>query len=44
MKKNNILKKKKHLNIQKTKTMASGPITSRQTDGEKIKTLIDFLF
>ena len=29
-------------NIQKTKIMASGPITSWQIDGEKIETLIDF--
>ena len=31
------------LNIQKTKFMASGPITSRQTDGETIKTATDFI-
>ena len=31
-------------NIQKTKIMASGPITSWQIDGEKIKTVTDFLF
>ena len=30
------------LNIQKTKIMASGPITSWQIDGEKMKTLTDF--
>ena len=30
---------KKKLNIQKTEIMASGPITSRQIDGEKVKTL-----
>ena len=32
------------LNIQKTKIMASGPITSRQTDGETMETVTDFLF
>ena len=32
------------LNIQKTKIMASGPITSCQIDGETVKTVIDFLF
>ena len=32
------------LNIQKTKTMASGPITSWQRDGETIETLTDFIF
>ena len=31
-------------NIQKTKIMASGPITSWQIDGEKVETLTDFLF
>ena len=31
------------LNIQKTKIMASGPITSCQTDGEKVVTVTDFL-
>ena len=31
------------LNIQKTKTMASGPITSWQTDGEKTETVTDFI-
>ena len=30
------------LNIQKTKIMASGPITSWQTDGEKVETVIEF--
>ena len=29
------------LNIQKTKTMASGPITSRQIDGETMETVTD---
>ena len=32
------------LNIQKTKIMASGPITSWQTDGETMETLTDFIF
>ena len=32
------------LNIQKTKIMASGPITSWQTEGEKVKAVTDFLF
>ena len=32
------------LNIQKTKFMASGPITSRQTDGETLETVTDFPF
>ena len=32
------------LSIQKTKIMASGPITSRQIDGEKMETLTDFIF
>ena len=32
------------LNIQKTKIMASGPITSWQIDGETVETLTDFIF
>ena len=32
------------LNIQKTKIMASGPITSWQTEGGKVEAMIDFLF
>ena len=32
------------LNIQKTKIMASGPITSWQTDGEAMETVADFIF
>ena len=32
------------LNIQKTKTMASGPITSWQIDGETVETVLDFIF
>ena len=33
-----------NLNIQKTKIMASGPITSWQTDGETMETVSDFIF
>ena len=44
----NLKKKKKKaglkLNIQKTKIMAPGPITSRQIDGETMETVIDFIF
>ena len=32
------------LNIQKTKIMASGPITSWQMDGETLETVSDFIF
>ena len=32
------------LNIQKTKIMASGPITSRQIDGETVERVADFIF
>ena len=32
------------LNIQKTKIMASSPITSWQTEGEKVETVTDFVF
>ena len=31
------------LNIQKTKIMASGPITSREIDGETMETVTDFI-
>ena len=31
-------------NIQKTKIMASGPITSWQTDGQTVETVADFIF
>ena len=31
------------LNIQKTKIMASGPITSWEIDGEKVETVLDFI-
>ena len=33
-----------NLNIQKTKIMASGPITSWEIDGETVETLSDFIF
>ena len=43
-----MVKKKKKvglkLNIQKTKIMASGPITSWQIDGETMETVTDFIF
>ena len=32
------------LNIQKTKIMASGPITSLQTDGETMETVTEFIW
>ena len=32
------------LNIQKPKIMASGPITSREIDGETMETVADFIF
>ena len=32
------------LNIQKTKIMASGPITSWEMDGETVETVSDFIF
>ena len=32
------------LNIQKTKIMASGPITSWQIGGERVETVADFIF
>ena len=40
------MKKKKglKLNIQKTKIVASGPITSWQVDGETMETVTDFIF
>ena len=31
------------LNIQKTRIMASGPISSWQTDGETVETVVDFI-
>ena len=33
-----------NLNIQKTKIMASGPITSREIDGETVEIVSDFIF
>ena len=32
------------LNIQRTNIMASGPITSREIDGETVETVSDFIF
>ena len=32
------------VNIQKTKIMASGPITSREIDGETVETVSDFIW
>ena len=32
------------LSIHKTKTMASGPITSQQIDGETVETVADFIY
>ena len=32
------------LNIQKTKIMSSGPITSWEIDGERVETVSDFIF
>ena len=32
------------LNIQKTKIMASSPVTSWQIDGETVETVVDFIF
>ena len=32
------------LNIQKTKIMVSGPITSWEIDGETVETVLDFIF
>ena len=32
------------LSIQKTKIMASGPITSREIDGETVETVVDYFF
>ena len=32
------------LNIQKTKIMASGPITSQEIDGETVETVLDYYF
>ena len=40
----NIQKKKKKLNIQKTKIMPSGPITLWQIDGETVETVADFIW
>ena len=32
------------LNVQKTKIMSSGPVTSQQIDGETVETVADFIF
>ena len=42
--KNQITKVGLMLNIQKTKIMASGPITSWEIDGETVGTVADFIF
>ena len=39
-----IRKQQLKLNIQKTKIMASGPITSWEIDGETVETVSDFIF
>ena len=44
MKKRRVKKVGLKLNIQKTKIMASGPITSWQKDGETVETVADFIF
>ena len=38
------IKTNKNLNIQKTKIMASGPITSWQIDGKTVEIVADFIF
>ena len=38
------VKEESEKNIQKTKILASGPITSWQTDGETMETVTDFIF
>ena len=38
------IQKKKTLNIQKTKIMASGPITSWEINGETMETVSEFIF
>ena len=38
------MKNRLKLNIQKTKIIASSPITSRQIDGETMETVTDFIF
>ena len=37
-------RKKRKINIQKTKITASGPITSWEIDGETVETVSDFIF
>ena len=41
---NFLMKVKEELSIQKTKIMASGPITSQEIDGETVETVSDFTF
>ena len=41
---NSLTKAGLKLNTQKTKVMASGPITSWQIDGETVETVADFIF
>ena len=38
------VKEESELNIQKTKFMASNPMTSWQIDGETVRTVVDFIF
>ena len=38
------VKEESEKNIQKTKILASGPITSREIDGETVETVADFIF
>ena len=42
--KNLLMRLKEEFNIQKTKIIASCPITSGQIDGEKVETVSDFIF
>ena len=42
--KQNTMQDTKQFNIQKTKIMASGPVTSWQIDGETMETVTDFIF
>ena len=41
---NNAVKVGLKLNIQKTKIMVSGPITSREIEGDKVEAVTDFIF
>ena len=42
--KNSLMRKQQQLNLQKTKIMASGPITSWQIAGETVEIMTDFIF